>query len=90
MQKILKERDALIQILEQHVIEKDELFSSENHYGTPYTWQRSADTSTTEEARLKRQKRIHQKWLDLHQRGCFRIPRLSLFLRDCKTFCFSP
>ena len=63
IQKILKERDALIEILEQHVIEKDELFSSENHSGTPYTWRRSADTSTTEEARLKRQKRIHQQMI---------------------------
>ena len=61
IQKILKEKDTLIEIVEQHVIEKDELFSSENHSGTPYTWQRSADTSTTEEARLKRQKRIHQQ-----------------------------
>ena len=61
IQKILKERDALIEILEQHVIEKDELFSSENHFGTPYTWRRSADTSTIKEARMKRQKRIHQQ-----------------------------
>ena len=61
IQKILKEKDTLIEILEQHVIEKDELFSSEIHSGTPYAWRRSADTSTTEGARLKRQKRIHQQ-----------------------------
>ena len=61
IQKILKEKEALIEILEQHVIEKDELFSSENHSGNPYNWQRSADTLTTKEARLKRQKRIHQQ-----------------------------
>ena len=53
--------DALIEIMEQHVIEKDELFSSENHSDNPHTWQRLADTSTTEEARLKRQKRIHHQ-----------------------------
>ena len=63
IQSLLKEKDALIGILERHVIEKDELLSSEYHSGTPYTWRRVVDPPTNEETRSKKQKRSHQQMI---------------------------
>ena len=61
MQSLLKDKDALIMVLEYHATKEEESLSVYGNAGTSNTWKRAEDSPGRGEAPLKKQKNDQQR-----------------------------